>query len=216
MKKIISFAIALTMMSGCATMDDGQKTQAQGLGIGAIAGAGIGALVSKATGGHATDGAIIGGVLGGMAGGLYGNHVARKKAAYASTEDYLDVCVADAAKVRGEAEAFNVALQQDLDKMDARTTELLAAAQSGQSRKAELNALRNQGKTTLADAEKRMKSINAELELQRQVLAEERKTNPGAAKLAALQEQVDALEKQRSQLQQRTQRLASINNRMSV
>lgn len=216
MKRMIAVALSLTLVSGCATMDDRQTTQAQGAGFGAIAGAVIGGIIGEVAKDDAGAGALIGGLVGGAAGAAYGTHVANKKAEYARNEDYLDACVAQASKVRGETEAFNVALQQELDALDKRSAELLAAIEAGKSRQEELNVLRVQGKTRLADAEKAMEKLNVELELQRQVLEEERKANPAGEQLAKLQEQVQALEAQRDQLQQRTQRLASINNRMSV
>lgn len=216
MKRMIAIALSLTLVSGCATMDDRQTTQAQGAGFGAIAGAVIGGIIGEVAKDDAGAGALIGGLVGGAAGAAYGTHVANKKAEYARNEDYLDACVAQASKVRGETEAFNVALQQELDALDKRSAELLAAIEAGKSRQEELNVLRVQGKTRLADAEKAMEKLNVELELQRQVLEEERKANPAGEQLAKLQEQVQALEAQRDQLQQRTQRLASINNRMSV
>jgi hypothetical protein len=195
MKKIIGIVTVLSLVSGCATTDDRQRTQAEGFGIGAIAGAVLGAAVTRATGGDAEaarKAALIGGMVGGAGGALYGNHVANKKAQYASREDYLDACVAEASKARGDAETYNLALQQEVDTLDTRATELLAAIQSGQSRRGELDALRARGQAKLAEAEKTMKDINVELTLQRQVLEEERKGNPAA------------------------ERLASINNRMSV
>jgi len=222
MKRMISLALVMTLLSGCATMDDRQTTQAQGAGFGAVAGAVIGGLIGGlgADKGSRTDaaigGAVLGGIIGGLGGAAYGTHVANRKAEYASSEAYYEACIVQAIKVRSETQQLNLALQKDLDALDQRSAQLLAEIEGGKNRKSELNDLRKQGQIRLADAQKAMDKLTVELKLQREVLEEERKTNPNSSQLAKLQETVQELEDQRIQLQQRTQRLASINNRMSV
>lgn len=58
---ILALAAAL-VMSGCVTMTDTQRNTALGVGIGALAGAGV----AKATGGKAGKGALMGAAVGGV------------------------------------------------------------------------------------------------------------------------------------------------------
>ena len=55
------------MMSGCATVGDGDKTM-KGAGLGALAGAALGAGVAAATGKNVAQGALIGGAAGAAVG----------------------------------------------------------------------------------------------------------------------------------------------------
>jgi hypothetical protein len=64
---ILTAAIVLGGLSGCATWDKLDRTEK-----GAVIGAGGGALLGGAVGG--TKGAVIGGVGGGVAGGVIGHH----------------------------------------------------------------------------------------------------------------------------------------------
>lgn len=58
---ILALATAL-VLSGCVTMSDTQRNTALGVGIGALAGAGV----AKATGGKAGKGALMGAAVGGV------------------------------------------------------------------------------------------------------------------------------------------------------
>lgn len=66
--KVLTFAAALTAMTGCSTWDKLNDTEK-----GAVIGTGSGAAVGGAIGGG--TGALIGGVGGGAAGGLIGNQM---------------------------------------------------------------------------------------------------------------------------------------------
>lgn len=69
-------------LTGCANMDEGQRTTATGAGIGAVAGAVIGGLTG---GGHkgrsAATGAALGAALGAGGGYLWSKHMQEQKAA---------------------------------------------------------------------------------------------------------------------------------------
>lgn len=215
MKKLITFALVAMLASGCATMDDQDKTRAQGAGIGAVAGALLGAIIGEAVGDDPASGAIIGGMIGAAGGAVYGDHVARKKAEFASQEDFLDACMVSASNVTAQAVAYNAGLQVELDQMDAAIAQNDAAIAAGTSNREELAALKQHGEAKLAEAGKALESIEIEIAAQKQVLEEE-KGNPGGERLARLQQQVEALEAEQARLRASAQRLAAINNRMSV
>ena len=68
----LATAVALT---GCETMADTQRNTALGVGIGALAGAGI----AKATGGKAGTGALIGAAVGGMGTYIWSANMERQR-----------------------------------------------------------------------------------------------------------------------------------------
>lgn len=68
----LATAVALT---GCETMTDTQRNTALGVGIGALAGAGI----AKATGGKAGTGALIGAAVGGMGTYIWSANMERQR-----------------------------------------------------------------------------------------------------------------------------------------
>lgn len=71
--------IAALTVTGCANMNDTQKTTATGAGAGAVAGAVLGAVTGPGGWGRAAVGAAIGGLIGGSAGYLWGNHMEKQK-----------------------------------------------------------------------------------------------------------------------------------------
>ncbi len=68
----LATAVALT---GCETMTDTQRNTALGVGIGALAGAGI----AKATGGKAGTGALIGAAVGGVGTNIWSANMERQR-----------------------------------------------------------------------------------------------------------------------------------------
>ena len=80
MKKTFVYLTAAALaLGGCATMDQQQSTTATHTGIGAAAGAAIGATVAR--GHNRLRGAAIGAAIGGGAGYLWSKHMQEQKAA---------------------------------------------------------------------------------------------------------------------------------------
>lgn len=71
---ILALAAALTL-SGCVTMTETQRNTALGVGIGALAGAGV----AKATGGKAGKGALIGAAVGGVGTYIWSANMERQR-----------------------------------------------------------------------------------------------------------------------------------------
>lgn len=100
-KSLTCLIASSILLSSCASMNDRDKTVAQGTAIGAtggaVAGGGIFYAIGKIFGlsdrqsaALATSGAVLGGVLGAQWGKGWGESVVKKKEAYARTEDYLN------------------------------------------------------------------------------------------------------------------------------
>lgn len=71
---VLALATAVTL-TGCETMTDTQRNTALGVGIGALAGAGI----AKATGGKAGTGALIGAAVGGVGTYIWSANMERQR-----------------------------------------------------------------------------------------------------------------------------------------
>lgn len=80
MKKLITLAVAATLMTGCATVqnpDGTTRKTASYAAWGSLAGAAAGALIGKDNRGQ---GALLGAAIGGVAGAGYGYHVDKQEA----------------------------------------------------------------------------------------------------------------------------------------
>lgn len=70
-RTLISIAVAVGFLAGCANMTETQRGTAVGAGVGAAAGAVIGATTGDGGGKRAAKGAVIGGVAGGVIGNIW-------------------------------------------------------------------------------------------------------------------------------------------------
>jgi uncharacterized protein YcfJ len=95
MNKILISIFIFIFIAGCSGMKDRERTKTEGAVVGSAIGAGLGALVGQYFGGGKGTliGAGVGASVGGLAGAAYGDHVANKKAEFASKEAYLKACI---------------------------------------------------------------------------------------------------------------------------
>lgn len=204
----LTVAVILAAMLGSCTniKDDGKRTRTEGaLGgafLGALAGAGIGALTGRGASGIIA-GAVAGAAAGGVGGYAYGDHVAKKKAAYKSTEQWLDACIAQARATNQKARNYNSSLSAQISKL---RSEVAAAKSSGNSRvlqqkKSEIQKLQK-------ESTKEMQKLDNEIKLQQDVLGE--KQSP------ALKQEVISLRSTRGTMSSNYDRLASLNREIDV
>ena len=210
----ITIGLIFPLLGGCASMSDQQQTTAQGAGIGAGIGAGLGAIIGHQSGSGA-EGAMIGALIGGAAGALYGNHVAGKKADFASEEDYLDACAAEAQKVHAEAVEQGEAIQAEIARLDTEVEALMAASEEKKMDRDTARKIKKDLATALAQTESSLDAVNDEIRVQREVVTNEGESE-ATVQLATLNDQIKALEAQKAELTEQTQRLADLSSRMSV
>lgn len=198
---------AAVMLTGCAGMDDGTRTRAEGAGAGAIIGAGAGALIGQLAGGRPGRGAAIGAGIGALGGLAVGDHVARKKARYATEEAWLDACIAHAAQVNQEVRAYNQSLTNQIAQLERDIAAAQAARDARRLRdlQAAVVNLQNQ-------ANQQLKTVDTEIQAQQAAVSE---ASPGS-KTDSLRSQVGGLQSTRSSLNQNIDRLASLNDRIDV
>ncbi|MDZ4405009.1 glycine zipper domain-containing protein [Prosthecobacter sp.] len=197
-------AVLLAAMLGSCTniKNDGTRTRTEGALGGAILGALAGAAIGSLSG-NAGRGALIG-LAAGTAGGLaYGNHVAKKKANYASTEQWLDACISQARATNQKARNYNSSLSANITKL---RSEIASAKSSGntrvlQQKKAEIIKLQN-------ESTREMKKVDSEIKLQQEVL--------GESSSSGLKQEVISLKSTRSSMSSNYDRLASLNREIDV
>ena len=216
-RNIVSLMLILLLVSGCAGMTDQRQTIFEGTAIGAASGAAIGAGIGQALG-QSTEatliGAGIGALAGGTAGNMYGTHIADKKAEYASTEEYLNACIASAKEANTQARAYNVRLaknnkilEKDVQKLVTSYNQSEVDAGAMRTKQKEINAL-------IAEQEVNLKAIRHQIAKQQDALQQGQ--DGSQASIASLDAEIKKLEKEARSLEQETMALASINQRVKI
>ncbi len=215
MKKIVNvLVVALlvcALLPGCATMSDQTRTKAEGAGVGAV----LGGLLGYAVGGG--KGAAIGAAVGAGAGFLVGNEIAKRKQAYASTEDFLDAEIANTQEYNKTAIAYNAQLSKDVAQLEKESTALRAKYDKGQVDKKALAAKSDSLQKKIDDSKKLEDTLAKELEVQTAILEDEKKTRPADDQyIVRLGKEVGALQKNLDKLRDGSTQLAKIDQRLSV
>ena len=201
-------ALAL-QLSGCATATprtarvhqarntfQSRVTYAQGIGLGAIAGAALGAALGglDMRGGQfrwnpngAATGALIGGGTGAVLGGGYAYQKVQQRRQYQQIEGALDKAIGRASAARREASRFNSVLAGEL-------RSVRADAQSSRA--------------ALADARAVSSSLDGEIRTQRSNLSQARALGVSQNERGRLQTEITGLQAERAQLNGYIDRLA--------
>ncbi len=215
MKKIVNvLVVALlvcALLPGCATMSDQTRTKAEGAGVGAV----LGGLLGYAVGGG--KGAAIGAAVGAGAGFLVGNEIAKRKQAYASTEDFLDAEIANTQEYNKTAIAYNAQLSKDVAQLEKESTALRAKYDKGQVDKKALAAKSDSLQKKIDDSKKLEDTLAKELVVQTAILVDDKKTRPADDQyIVRLEKEVAALQKNLDTLRDGSTQLAKIDQRLSV
>jgi chromosome segregation ATPase len=178
-----------------------------------VLGAIVGALLDGQRG--AARGAAIGAGVGGVAGYAYGHHVANQKARYASREEWLDACQAQAEKSRQSAVESNERLSEELVRLDKETRALETAYRKKKASRADLLAEEQRIRQRVAETEKLIQGAETEITLQNSVVQEAR-AGGDEEKAARLEAEVRGLREQVEQLKEQSSQLATMSHRMTV
>jgi len=209
--------VVVLALTGCASMSDSQRTKTEGTLVGAGTGALLGAVIGGVVGGR--DGALIGAAIGTAAGGAagyaYGTHVANQKEQYASREDWLNDCIAQAERVNDETRQVNESLAAEISQLDSET-QSLADAYNRKQAKSEALALEKQKiDTRLAEANKQLDKARFEVQQQEKVVSDAR-SGGQTREAEALDAKIRDLKTCVSELEGHTRSLASMSARMAV
>lgn len=152
---------------------DQRNTKLQGAAIGGLGGAGIGALIGRATG-NTGMGALIGGAAGLLAGGAYGSHVAKQKAV-AQTQKYDLIAYLKRAQILNARATKRVAsLENELAQLDQKLRRAKAIGDRGamQTIKVQLQRIQQ-------DSASEKRTLDTEISTQRTVKAESKNSDRG-------------------------------------
>jgi hypothetical protein len=215
-QRLLSLGLLSIFIVGCANMTDRQKTQAQGAGVGTLAGAAVGASLGAIFGGErgAAIGAAVGGGAGLLAGTAFGTHVANQKEKFAREEDYLDAVITSARQVNNEAKQYNVSLANEINTLDAKTTQLVKQYNQKRMSKKVLEDNKRIVTQKLAEADAQLRKVKNELSNQSKVLNEIQ--DQSSAQVKQWDNEIAELTKNRSDLEEQVTKLAAIRTRVSV
>jgi uncharacterized protein YcfJ len=194
---------ALAFVTSCANIQDDQtRTRTEGT----LAGGAIGALAGGIIGhqsGRGFEGALIGAGIGSLAGLAVGDHVARKKARYASQEAWLDACIAQAERVNSNARAFNRSLSSKISGLESRY-----ASAKASGNKSEMRNIKQAVVVLQQESREQGKVVDTEIKEQSSVV-----NQTGSS---GLSNRVTQLRSTRSSLSSNQDRLADLGNQIDV
>ncbi|WP_040405977.1 glycine zipper domain-containing protein [Ectothiorhodospira sp. PHS-1] len=209
--KGLTLLCAAALLSGCATMDDQQRTRGEGAAAGALIGGLLGYAIDR------ERGAAVGALLGGGVGLAVGNEIAKRKQAYASTEDFLDGEIARVAEFNTTTVAYNQRLSGEIAQLETESSNLRARFDAGSADRRTLQARRDDLRGRIETAQKLEKTLEDELKVQNAILAQESKGRPkDDPYIARLEQEVAALQANLEQLREGSTQLARIDQRLSV
>lgn len=194
---------ALAFVTSCTNIkDDRTRTVAEGGLAGSLIGGLAGGIIGHQSG-RGVEGALLGAAIGGIGGMAVGNHVANKKAAYASQEQWLDACIAQAERVNSQARAYNRSLQSKIAGLESRYA---AAKASGNTR--ELRSIKQAVVVLQRESTQQAKVVDTEISQQSTVI---RQTGS-----SGLSSRVTQLRSTRSSISSSQDRLADLGNQIDV
>jgi len=203
--------MSIGLLSGCETMPDDDRTRAEGAAAGALIGALLGYAVDR------ERGAAIGALVGGGAGLAVGDQIARRKQAYATTEDFLDAQIAATAQLNAEARTHNAGLRRESSRLEREAQALRTRYDAGRVQRSSLVSKRNEVNEQLQSSRQLEQVLTEELEIQSTIAREEREQRPrNDPYVARLDREVQALQRNLEQLRAGNEQLASIDQRLSV
>jgi len=201
--RLASSITAAALLSSCANIeDDGTRTRTEGALAGSIIGGLAGAVIGHQSG-RGFEGALIGATAGGLTGLAVGDHVARKKARYASEEEWLDACISRAEQVNADAVAYNRSLSTRIRNLES---QLAAAKSSGNE--SELRRVKKAVVVLQEETSKEIDVLDTEIKEQNTVVTET--GNSG------LSSRVSTMRSTRSSLNNNQVRLADLGNQIDV
>ncbi len=216
---ILTLIAGVSMLSGCANIqDDGTRTRTEGAATGAAAGAILGAIIGQVAGGDTEStlmGAAIGGAIGGAGGYAVGNHIANQKARYASEEDWLNACIAEARNKNSEWIAYNNQLRSDIAQLKRDTAAIKREYANQQTRKAKLLEKKMGVDALNAQVAKELAAAREELKAQQSVAVQVRE-GASTDTMNAFDSEIAQLKTNIKDLEKRTNALASLSASMSV
>jgi hypothetical protein len=204
-------AMILVLISGCVATSDQQRTKGEGAVLGAVVGGLVGYLAGD------TKGAVIGAAAGAGVGYLVGNEIAKRKANYATQEDFLNAEIDRTAEFNETTRAYNERNRIEVARLEQESASLRAAYNSGTEKKSVLQTKQVDVRKRLERNKELEKTLLTEMEIQMAILAKERETLPeDDPHIARLEHEVQELQRNIEILREGSTQLARIDERLSV
>jgi chromosome segregation ATPase len=140
--------------------------------------------------------------------------VANQKQKFAKEEDYLDAVIVRAHQMNDQTQQYNASLRDEVNALDRTTASLVQQYNQKAAAKVALQKEEKRLAAKISEAQGQLQKVGRELEIQRRVLTQERGQAPD--RLKKLQTQVTELERNKAELEQQINRLASIKTRVAV
>ena len=212
--RVMSIAVVLFLilqLAGCANMSDQSRTRAEGAGVGAL----VGGLIGLAAGD--TKGAIIGALAGAGVGYLVGNEIAKRKAKYASEEDFLNGEINYVAQINETTRKYNRQLASDIKRLNRQVRSLRASYDKHKVKKDKLVKKKAEIQKKIAKNDQMLKELEKEYKVNVAILDEQKKKGKEKdPKIAKLEKEVEILKKNIDALQKNAKQLAEMDERLSV
>jgi len=210
-RQVIAAALSIAL-AGCAGMDDQQTTVAQGAGVGALIGAGLG----YGIGGN-TSSTLIGAAAGGLIGAGIGSSIAERKAQYAREEDFLVAEIQSNQDFIREANAENNQLYQEIARLDRESQRLARDYRAGKASRDALVRQRGTLEQQLAKAKKVNSLAEKQLADANEVYSESRQKRGSQDQYTQkLESNVVQLKETRQQSSQNVANLQKMYDSMSI
>lgn len=210
--RVILFLVFMAViLSGCATGSDQRRTKAEGAAVGAAVGGLAGFLIGDGRG------ALIGAAAGAGLGYLAGREVAKRKAEYATQEEFLEAEAARTAEYNETMRAYNAKSRQELATLEEEVESLRQAYEEGAEEKDALLARQAEVQKRIQENEELEEELVGELAIQKAIIEEERQSLPeDDPRIAALEKEVQELQANIAALGEGSAQLARIDERLSI
>ena len=223
-----TYAVLMTVvlglgLSGCAStpsngkqpepVSDETRTKTEGAAVGAL----VGGLLGVAFGGdHRAEAAFIGAALGAGTGYIVGNEIAKRKKEYATEEEFLDGEIASAREFNQTAEKYNLSLEQDVERLDRETLALKAQYDADRISRDQMEEERAQIATKIDSSNKVLEDLRKEQEIKVAIYEEQQQKRPSDdAYVTQLEQELELLKENIDTLNQHSEQLARIDDRLS-
>jgi len=216
--KSVSFILMLCFVIGCAGMNDSTRTRAEGTGVGAATGALLGGVLGQVIGHDQRStliGAAIGAAVGGGAGYLAGDYVAKRKAQYASEEDWLDNKITDVAEYNSELEEFNEKTANRNEQLEIQVADLKSRYGAGSLKVSVLEKKKNEISELIRGANKRKARMAKELAALNEDLQSISKTQD-LAKVTKLSQEINVLKKNIAMLDTNNKQMSQLVSSLTL
>ena len=194
-------------ISGCKTMNDQERTEAQGTAAGAFLGAVVGSVI-----GDNRKSVVIGAIGGALAGTLYGKHVAGKKQKYATEEDYMHAVIAEGEQALNQARSEGQSLRRSIVAHERQIENLQHQNHSASKKNQSLAELSDNLKKDIQLADTAIAKLDEEIKIQKSVLDSERQ-NMTPRLVSQSESQISKLEIEQRNLKLLRAQLGSLDTR---